>query len=116
MAARMAIRSLRDPQKNSQATLDHYQCVGINAPEDAPHLVTPHGHGLVDHDLRGLFQTIDLVRLKGDPQQRRLNKCAGHGQDGNARMLVELIGLDHQGGPRFPVVALHDDGYEVAAP
>ena len=57
-----------------------------------------------------------LARCDIDPEQRCRAQLAGHGQDGHGRVLVEQIGLDHQGGAWLAVSAGECHGHEIAAP
>lgn len=105
---------LGNAKEHGQAALNLHQGIHIDAPEGGPHLVSFHGHGLVHHHLRWLVQAIGGIWQDRDAQQGCSHQRTGDRQHGHCGVLVELVCLNHQGGPWFAKVSLHGDGDEVS--
>ncbi|MET3901449.1 hypothetical protein ABIB57_005420 [Devosia sp. UYZn731] len=62
-------------EKDGQRSGDRQHCLVIKMAKWSSELFALHRHGLVDHDLRRLMQSIFCCRLDGRPDQRGFHQC-----------------------------------------
>jgi hypothetical protein len=72
-AKRFKVRALREPKKQRERPRDGEHRLVVKATDDRADAVPPHGHGLVDLELRRLAQAILWRRLHGRSDQGRVD-------------------------------------------
>ena len=98
-----------DPEPQHERAVNSHHGVVLQLPNGLRHSVSAYRGEFVHHDLRDGAEPIGYGWLDCHPEQWGVHNRACDGSNGDARMVLEQVRLDHQGRPRLAVVALKGD-------